>query len=283
MSADNEYGKLRKVLLCKPDYYEWQPINETARKTISEGQSFTIEDAQKQHQEFSDAFKAAGVEIVYVEPVKGLYYQQYTRDLGKMTEKGALLGRFRLPMRQGETSASEKLFTDQGIPIFGKVSKGSFEGGDVHYMDNETVACGLADRSDKEGIEEARRMFKEGLGLNLVTVELPAKFIHLDEVFVRVADRVCLAHPPALPDFFLKMLKDKQIEIIEVPEEEVMELKCNVVAIDDKTTMSFKENVNTNRKLEASGFEVLKPDISIFTRGGGGPRCSCFPLERDEV
>jgi len=31
------------------------------------------------------------------------------------------------------------------------------------------------------------------------------------------------------------------------------------------------------------GFEVLKPDISIFTRGGGGPRCSCFPLERDEV
>lgn len=283
MSADNEYGKLRKVLLCKPDYYEWQPINETARKTISEGQSFTIEEAQKQHQEFSDAFKSVGVEIVYIEPVKGLYYQQYTRDLGKMTEEGALLGRFRWPMRQGETSASEKLFIDQEIPIFGKVSKGFFEGGDVHYMDSETVACGLADRSDKEGIEEARRMFKEGLGLNLITVELPAKFIHLDEVFVRVADRVCLAHPPALPDFFLKMLKDKKIEIVEVPEEEVMELKCNVVAIDDKTTMSFKKNVNVNRKLEALGFEVLKPDISIFTRGGGGPRCSCFPLERDEV
>ena len=37
------------------------------------------------------------------------------------------------------------------------------------------------------------------------------------------------------------MLKDKKIEIVEVPEEEVMELKCNVVAIDDKTTMSFKK------------------------------------------
>jgi len=283
MSVTSEYGKLRKVLLCRPDYYEWQPINETAKKTISEGQSFTREDAQKQHQEFSDAFKSAGVEVLFVEPVKGLHYQQYTRDLGKMTGKGVLLGRFKWPVRQGEISVSKKFFANQGIPIFGKVPEGSFEGGDVHYMDNETVACGLAGRSNKEGIEEARKMLWEGLGLNLITVEIPAKFIHLDEVFVRVADRVCLAHPPVLPNFFLKILKDKKIEIVEVPEEEVMELKCNVVAIDDKTTMSFKENVNVNRKLEALGFEVLKPDISIFTRGGGGPRCSCFPLERDEV
>ena len=52
MSADNEYGKLRKVLLCKPDYYEWQPINETAKKTISEGQSFTREDAQNSIKSF---------------------------------------------------------------------------------------------------------------------------------------------------------------------------------------------------------------------------------------
>ena len=283
MSADNEYGKLRKVLLCKPDYYEWQPINETAKAAISSGRTFTIEDTQKQHQEFSDAFRSAGVEVLYVEPREGLPYQQYTRDLGKSTAKGILIGRFRQPVRHGETSACEEFFTSQGISIFGKVSKGFFEGGDVHYIDNETVACGLADRSDREGIEEARKMMKEGLGLNSITVEIPPKCIHLDEVFVRVAERVCLAHPAVLPDHFLKIIKYKKIEIIEVSEEEVMELKCNVVAIDDKTTMSFKENVNTNRKLEALGFEVLKPDIGIFTRGGGGPRCSCFPLERDEV
>jgi len=283
MGVNSEYGRLRKVLLCRPDYFRWLPINPVAKKALAEGQTFTIEDVKKQHQELSDAFRSAGVEVVYVEPVKGLHYQQYTRDLGKMTRKGVLFGRFKWPVRQGETSVYEKFFTDQGIPIYSKVTKGFFEGGDVHYMDNETVACGLADRSDKEGIEEARRMFKEGLSLNLITVELPVKFIHLDEVFVRVAERVCLACVEALPDFFLKILRDKKIEIIGIPEEEIMELKCNVVAIDDKTVVSFKENVNTNHKLEALGFEVLKPDISIFTRGGGGPRCSCFPLERDEM
>jgi N-dimethylarginine dimethylaminohydrolase len=283
MGVTSEYGRLRRVLLCKPDYFKWQPINETARRVIREGQSFRIEDVKRQHQELCDAFKSVGVEMLHVEPIKGLPYQVYTRDSGVTTKKGALLGRFREPVRQGEESAIEKLLIKEGIPVFGRVTKGVFEGGDVHYMDNETVACGLGARSNKEGIEEASRIMKEALGLNLITVPFPAKFLHLDEVFVRVAERLCLAHVEALPEFFLKMLRDKKIEIIDVSEEEVMELKCNVMSIDEKTIMSFKENTNTNERLEALGFEVLKPDIGILTRGGGGPRCSSFPLERDEV
>lgn len=117
----------------------------------------------------------------------------------------------------------------------------------------------------------------------MIEVELPADLCHLDLAFVRVADRVCLACVELLPDSFLKLLKNKKIEIIEVPKEEAIDLKCNVVAIDDKTVMSFEENANTNRKLTAWGFEVLKPHMNIFARGGGGPRCSCFPLERDEI
>ena len=161
-SVTSEYGKLRKVLLCNPDYYQWQPINETAKKTISEGQGFTIEDAQKQHQEFSEAFKSAGVEVLFIEPNKELPYQQYTRDTGVATRKGVLLGRFKEPVRQGETSRAEEFFTKHGIPILGRVSKGAIEGGDIHYIDNKTIACGLGARSDKEGIEEIREFEIQG-------------------------------------------------------------------------------------------------------------------------
>ena len=288
MGVNSEYGKLRKVLLCRPDYFRWEPTNEIAKTYLKLGQTFTIEEAQKQHQEFSDAFRSAGVEVVYVEPTEGLSLQLYTRDLGKNTRKGVLLGKFMWLVRQGETSVYEKFFTDLGIPIFGKVTKGVFEGGDVCYLDNETMVCGVGGRrSDKEGIEQARKLLREGLGLNLTTVELPAELVHLDGVFLRIAEHVCLARVEALPSHFLKMLKDRNIEVIDIPKEEAKEyvwhLNCNVVAIDDKTVVSFKENVNTNGRLEALGFEVLKPDISILSRGGGGPRCSCFPLERDEV
>jgi len=74
-----------------------------------------------------------------------------------------------------------------------------------------------------------------------------------------------------------------KIKIIETSEEEVVKMKNNGVAIDEKTFLSFKDNERVNSKLESLGFEVLKPDLSILTRGGGGPKCSCFPLERDEV
>ena len=283
MGVTNEYGRLRKAIVCKPDYFKWLPINDIVKKALASGQTFTTEEVQEQHREFCDALKSAGVELLYIEPNKDCLYQVFTRDFGKATGKGLLLGKFRLPVRQSETNLYEGFFTNQGIPIWGKVSRGFFEGGDIHYMDNETMVCGLGGRSDEEGIEEARKMVKEELGLNLIAVEFPPELIHLDEVFVRVADRLCVACVEVLPDYFLKILKEKRIDIIEVSKEEQREVKCNVVAIDDKTVVSFKENVNTNKKLEALGLEVLKPDISILTRGGGGPRCSCFPLERDEI
>jgi len=283
MGVNSEYGRLRKVLLCRPNYFRWLPINPVAKKALTGGQTFTIEDVKKQHQQLSDAFRAAGVEIFYIEQGKDLTYQVFTRDIGKNTKKGVLLGKFKLPERQGETRLYEEYFTSQGIPIFGRISKGAFEGGDAHYIDKETMALGIGPRSDTEGFEEAQQMLKEEQGINLIAVEIPNPFYHLDCVFVRVAERLCLAHTPALPDFFLRILKGKKVEIIEVSAEECLELKCNGVAIDEKTFLSFKENERVNRKLEALGFEVLKPDMSIFTRGGGGPRCSCFPLERDEV
>jgi N-dimethylarginine dimethylaminohydrolase len=264
ISVTSEYGKLRKVLLCRPDYYHWQPINETAKKTINERQSFTIEDAKKQHQEFTEAFESTGVEVLFLEPSKRLPYQQYTRDIGVTTRKGVLIGRYRMPVRRGETNSAEEFFIQHGIPVWSSVSKGAIEGGDIHYLDDETAACGRGARSNEEGIREARRIMKEGLNLDLITVEFAEKFLHLDEIFVMVAERLCLAYSEALPNSFLNVLKAKKIEIIEVTEEEVMELKCNVVTIDDRTVMSFKGNINTNNKLEALGFTVLKPDISIF-------------------
>lgn len=283
MGVNSEYGRLRKVLLCRPNYFRWLPVNPVAKKALAEGQTFTIEDVKKQHQQLSDAFRAAGVEVLYIEQGKDLIYQVFTRDIGKNTRKGVLLGKFKLPERQGETKLYEEYFTSQGIPVFGKISKGAFEGGDAHYIDSETMALGIGPRSDMKGFEEARQKLKEKQGINLVAVEIPNPFYHLDCVFVRIAERLCLAHTPALPDFFLKILRSKKIEIIEVSAQECLELKCNGVTIDEKTFLSFKENERVNMELEALGFEVLKPDISIFTRGGGGPRCSCFPLERDEV
>lgn len=285
MGVTNEYGKLRKLVLSKPDNLRWMPFNDITEALLAEGKTFTQEDAYEQHREFCEAFESNGVEIMYIPPTKekDLPYQMFTRDFGVATRKGVLLGNFFYPERRGEEVYAEKFFVTQGIPIFGKVTKGFFEGGDITYIDNETLACGLGGRSNKEGIEEARKLVKEGLGLDLIAVEFPAKYIHLDEIYLRLAERACLACVPALPDYFLKILRDKKIEIIEVSLEEQHKVGNNVVAIDDKTIVSFKENESVNRRMEAFGFEVLKPSMSIFIGCAGGPHCATFPLERDGV
>lgn len=284
MGVSSEYGKLRKVLLCRPDYFKLVPTNDINKRALASGRKFTMEDVEKQHEELCDAFSSAGVEILFVGPRKDLPYQIHTRDLGTMTSKGVLLGRFRLPIRQSETDLTEEFFVSQGIPIFARISMGAFEGGDIHYIDNETIAVGIGSRSDMEGFDEAQAMVNEGLGMKLVAVELPGDpFFHLDCVFVRVNKHLCLAHTPALPDFFLERLKYNRIEIIELSAEECGNLNCNGVAIDEETFVSFRENERVNRELESFGIEVLKPSYSIITLSGGGPRCSCFPLVRDEV
>jgi N-dimethylarginine dimethylaminohydrolase len=79
------------------------------------------------------------------------------------------------------------------------------------------------------------------------------------------------------------MMRARKFDVINIPEKEAMELKGNVLSLGDGRVLSTKGNDNVNAALRARGFEVYDPDLSMFTQGGGGPRCLTFPLERDSV
>ena len=54
-------------------------------------------------------------------------------------------------------------------------------------------------------------------------------------------------------------------------------------ALADATNLSTADSKDLNERLRAQGFEVYDPDVSMFTRGGGGVHCMCQPLRRDRV
>jgi len=280
---DNEYGKLRKVLLCKPEYFEWEPINEVSKKNLSQQKGkFNYKRAQIEHQELADALRSANVEVYYIAPSKPHHYMVYTRDFGKNTSNGVLFGRFRLPVRMGEEDLFRKYLTQNNFSIMNQVICGSLEGGDIHFIDKNTLAIGMGARSSIEGVNSAREILQP-YGISVVPVNFEYKFLHLDLLFVVIAEKLCLVCKEGLPDDFLKLLENKGYNMIEVKTEDAMELKNNVLTIDDNIILSFKENEEINKKLKAYGFEVLTPSLEMFTKGGGGPRCLTFPLERDEV
>jgi len=280
--VNSEYGRIRKILTCRPDYFQWEPVNETAKKYLDSGQGFTRDEAARQHRELRQAFESKGVEVIEVPPMDGYNYQIYTRDFAKCTPEGVILGAFLLPLRRPEVAHMDHFFKALGVPILGRVEEGVFEGGDIHYIDRETVAVGVGGRSNKKGCEEAAVLFKKA-GFNLIEVPFDPKYCHLDILYVRLNEYTCVANPVGLPDSFLDLLKKKKIQIIEVPDPEAMDLMTNVVSIDGETIVSPAENINTNRKMKAAGFNVLEPHYDIFLRGGGGPRCSTFILKRDPL
>ena len=278
---DNEHGRLRKVLLCKPTYFEWEPINEVAKKNILE-KKFDHKKALEEHEELASALRSAGVEVLYIEPSRPHHYMVYSRDFGKGLDGGVLMGRFRMPVRMGEDDLYERYLRDNGVPVLGQVACGSLEGGDIHFLDSNTMAIGVGARSSIEGVNSIKE-FLEPKGIEVLPVDFEYRYLHLDLLFVVLAERACLVCKEGLPGDFLGLLERKRFEMIEVSASEAMELKNNVLSIDGKTILSFKENADVNKRLRAHGFEVLDPSLEMFTRGGGAPRCLTFPLERDAV
>lgn len=96
-----------------------------------------------------------------------------------------------------------------------------------------------------------------------------------------MAERWCLAVPEALPDSFMKMLYDRKFDIIEMTAENATQVFVNVLALGSRKMLLFKWNVALNKKLRGLGFEVLDPSLGENKKGGGGPHCLTFEVERE--
>lgn len=87
--------------------------------------------------------------------------------------------------------------------------------------------------------------------------------------------------PEALPDDFLKYLRQEKYEIITIPGDAVFAGTINLLALGDEKVLSFKENKSGNEKHRALGLEVFDPPLSQFLMDGSGPHCLSFELVRE--
>ncbi len=148
----NATGRLRRVLLCPPDYFSFQPINEITRGVLARGEQPDQAAFRREHAELVQAYRDAGVDVVLIEPDPELPYMVYARDFGACLAEGVLVGSFKEPVRQGEEVHYEAKVRALGVPVIGKVCRGSFEGGDFWLLDEATVAHGVVARTDWEGL-----------------------------------------------------------------------------------------------------------------------------------
>jgi N-dimethylarginine dimethylaminohydrolase len=279
-SQYNSHGRVRKLLLCAPDYYQELPISEIASTSMDAGDKVDLTLAKRMHAGLAVALQEAGVELEWERPHPDHYWQVYTRDFGVNTPNGPLIGKYKYEPRWGDEEFAIEAFDKLGVGIVGRVARGAVEGGDSWMLDETTLVIGSGNRSTLVGIENAAEIMKP-FGVEVVPVEFLAKWNHLDMIFSVVAEKLCLYSPDGVPDTYVKFLKNKGWRLIAVPLDEVLKTGCNVLALGDGKVLSFEENPIVNDMLKAEGFEIFAPPLREFTKMGGGPHCLTFELQRD--
>ncbi len=278
MFVRNGTGILKKVLVSRPSFLKPAPINEIARKW--EKSQLDVARMEREHLLLTDAYCKAGVEVAYLDAEEERPNSVFARDFGGCVKEGYILGRFKLPLRYKEHTDYKSRMEELGVPVIASVEEGLFEGGDFAFLDETTIAIGMADRTNETGVAEIREQLK-AYGYRVLGVPLNPDYLHLDMCFNLVDDHLAVAYREGLPECFLEELKKKEIEIISVPEEAIFAHGCNLQAIGAHRVISLAGNRRVNDALCAHGMEVISLDITEILKAGGGPHCMTFPLIRE--
>lgn len=284
---NNDFGVLRDVLLGKPTYFKWVEagplIGRTLRNMHKTGISFDYELAQRQFDEMVGIYQQAGVTCHYLESDPVLHRNFFARDSSAMTPWGALICHMQLKCRRADYVSVIKFYQENNIPIWNFATAGHFEGGDFVILEPGTVLIGYCgERSEQEGSEQVAEFVRQE-GWDVEVAPIPALFVHMDGLIVPLDHKLLVACLDALEPWVIDWLKNKGFDFVDVGFNEAKDLGVNLVSLGNKKVLSMAASVNLNNKLRELGYEVLAPDMSMFTLGGGGVHCMCQALKRDPV
>jgi dimethylargininase len=282
-STQSMVAPLRRVLVKRPDEAFGSADPEVWHYTARPD----LDAARREHDALVEILAAAGAEVVeHAEPQPERADAIYVFDPALITDRGAVILRMGKALRRGEEEALARRLTALGIPTLATLHGGATaEGGDLLWVDHDTLAVGQGFRTNAEGLRQLRDALAP-LGVATVPVELPyftgpEACLHLLSLISLVADDLAVVYPPLLAVPFWNLLRERGFRIVEVPEEEFATQGPNVLALAPRRALMLEGNPVTRRRLEAAGCEVLTyRGREISLKAEGGPTCLTRPLRR---
>jgi N-dimethylarginine dimethylaminohydrolase len=274
---------LRRVLVKRPshafaveDHLEW---HYTAKPDL--------EEAQREHDAFAAVLENEGVEVIYHdEPQPGRADAIFTYDPAIVTNRGAIILSMGKLLRRGEEDPMARRLEGLGVPVIFRVhDEARAEGGDCLWLDHDTLAVGQGFRTNAEGLRQLREALR-GTGVEVVPVPLPYFYgpeacLHLMSLISLVDHDLAVAYPSLLPVPFWRALRERGVDLIEVPEAEFATMGTNVLAIAPRVSLILEGNPVTETALRDAGCRVItyKGD-EITLKSEGGPTCLTRPILR---
>ena len=279
--VDSEYGALRDVLLGPPQNFRWLPTSAISKATLESGARFDGELARAQHRELVSIYEAAGVRVHSLDPDPGLPYQVFARDSSVTTPSGAIVTQLKQRWRRGEYAPVIRFYEANEIPIANMITAGALEGGDVTIVEPGCMLIGNGE--ERTEIEAARQLagWLEAEGWEVRIEPIPGQFVHIDVLVSILAPKLAAVCVQSASGGLVAWLRAKGFEILEVSTADAFELGVNAISLGSERVISTAGSARLNAQMRALGLEVLDPDLSMFTRGGGGAHCLAQALDRD--
>ncbi|MGE7768744.1 dimethylarginine dimethylaminohydrolase family protein [Peribacillus sp. NPDC096540] len=210
----------------------------------------------------------------------------YAHDPIKFTSEGAIILKSGKEMRQPEANVYKEFCKEKNIPIIGYLTGDAVaDGGDIVWLDDKTLVVGHGYRTNAEAIRQLKEMTAH-LVDEFIVVQLPhdqgeAECLHLMSFISMVDHDLAVVHSRLMPVFFRKLLIERGIQLIEVPDDEYLNLGCNVLALAPRVCVMSFGNAYTKQKLLDAGAKVYEyKGTEISYKGTGGPTCLTCPVVR---
>ena len=288
MSSHSDYGLLKKVFIKSPEAafinqklidQQWEVLNYASRPEMNR--------AIEEYKHFESLLSSRGAELLYFSANDEVSIDSlYCRDATIVTDHGVILCHMGKAQRIPESIACREDYLSHGIPILGKIkSPGCIEGGDVAWIDQNTLAVAHGYRTNDDGFAQLKEILHP-LNISLIQVDLPhfkgpSDVFHLMSIFSPVDEYKAVVYSPLMPVRFRTELLDRGYDLIEVPEKEYDTMGCNVLAIAPSECIMVSGNPVTKARLEAAGCIIHEYDGEHISRKGeGGPTCLTRPLLR---
>lgn len=236
---------------------------------------------------FTEYFISNGVDLKFFPKEESVKIDSlYCRDAAIATDYGMIICTMGKKGRINEPKAQKQAFEKEGLTILGEIkSPGTIEGGDVAWLDENTLAVGHTYRTNLEGIQQLKNLL-EPKGVSVIVADLPhykgkEDVFHLMSILSPIDKDLAVVYSPLMPVKFRNELLNRGFTLVEVPEEEFESMGCNVLAIAPRECLMVAGNPKTKKAIEAAGGKVSTykgENISVY--GGGGPTCLTRPLER---
>jgi dimethylargininase len=274
---------LCKVLVKRPD--EAFAVDDPAKWHYAGRPN--LELAQREHDALVAILRQAGAEVIYHDELQpGRADAIFVHDPAIVTDQGAVILRMGKELRHGEEAAMARRLEGIGVPVHYTLhGKARAEGGDLLWIDHDTLAVGQGFRTNAEGLRQLKEAL-EGFGVTIIPVQLPyyngpEACLHLMSLINLVDYGAAVVYPSLLPVPLWQYLKDRGFRLIEVPDEEFETMGPNVLALAPGKCLMLDGNPITKRRLEEAGCQVLTyrgNELSLKTEGG--PTCLTRPILR---